>query len=97
VRIGRQHVRDGALYVRQSKTDAEVFILILPPLQAALEALPTVNMTFLVTTDGKLFSAAGFGNWFRDCCNEAGLRGLSEYGLRKVTCRRLRRGGTVGE
>jgi hypothetical protein len=54
-------------------------------------------MTFLVTTDGKLFSAAGFGNWFRDCCNEAGLRGLSEHGLRKVTCRRLRRGGTVGE
>jgi integrase len=93
VLMGRQHVRDGVLYVRQSKTGAEVFVPVLPPLQAALDALPTVNMTYLVTSDGKPFTAAGFGNWFRECCNEAGLRGLSAHGLRKATCRRLAEAG----
>ena len=32
----------------------------------------------------KPFSAAGFGNWFRDRCNEAGLRHCSAHGLRKL-------------
>ena len=48
------------------------------------------NMTFLVTEYGKLpFSAAGFGNWFRDRCNEAGLPQCSAHGLRKAASRRL--------
>jgi integrase len=93
IRMGRQHLRDGVLYVRQEKTGAEVFVPILPPLQAALNALPASNMTFLVTTHGKPYTAAGFGNWFRECCNEAGLKGLSAHGLRKATCRRLAEAG----
>jgi integrase len=93
IHMGRQHVRDGELYVRQAKTGAEVFVPILPPLQAALDSLAAANMTFLVTSFGKPFSAAGFGNWFRACCDEAGLRGLSAHGLRKATCRRLAEAG----
>ena len=31
------------------------------------------DLTFLVTAYGKPFSEAGFGNWFRDRCDEAGL------------------------
>ena len=30
-------------------------------------------MTFLLTGQGRPFTVAGFGNWFRDRCNEAGL------------------------
>ena len=32
-----------------------------------------VTATFLMTAFGRPFTVAGFGNWFRKCCNEAGL------------------------
>lgn len=41
-------------------------------------------MTFLVTEFGAPFSDAGFGNWFRDRCDEAGLPQCSAHGLRKT-------------
>ena len=51
-------------------------------------------MTFLTTAFGKPFTAAGFTNWFREMCNEAGLpKGTSAHGLRKATCRRLAEAG----
>jgi hypothetical protein len=46
-----------------------------------------------MTAAGKPFSAAGFGNWFRDMCREAGLHGFSAHGLRKAGCRRLAEAG----
>ncbi len=42
------------------------------------------DLTFLITAFGKPFTAAGFGNWFRDRCNEAGLRHCTAHGLRKA-------------
>jgi hypothetical protein len=33
---------------------------------------------------GRPFSAAGFGNWFRDRCDEADLHHCSAHGLRKA-------------
>jgi len=45
---------------------------------------PTGDLTFLVTEHGKPFTAAGFGNWFRDRCDEAGLSECSAHGLRKA-------------
>jgi integrase len=45
--------------------------------------------TFLVTHQGKPYTAVGFGNWFRDVANEAGCPGLSPHGLRKATATRL--------
>ena len=65
----------------------------MPELQAAMDALPTAHLTFIVTTNGKPFTAAGFGNWFREVCNEAGLQGYSSHGLRKAGCRRLAEAG----
>lgn len=94
VRMGRQHVRDGVLTLRQSKTGTEVEIPLHPILVASLEALPNKNMTFLLTEYGKPFAVAGFGNWFRDRVKEAGLPdGLSAHGLRKAACRRLAEAG----
>jgi integrase len=74
VRIGRQHVRDGALTLRQQKTGTQVDIPVLAELQAAIDAMPRADhLTFLVTDADKPFTAAGFGNWFREQCNLAGL------------------------
>lgn len=42
------------------------------------------SMTFLVTEYGQPFSEAGFGNWFRDRCDEAGLPQCTAHGLKKA-------------
>jgi integrase len=94
VRLGRQHVRDHVIQIRQAKTGAVLAIPIHPALAAILDATPSEHLTFLTTRDGKPFSPPGFTNWFREVCNEAGLpRGLSAHGLRKAACRRLAEAG----
>ena len=40
-------------------------------------------MTFLVNEWNRLFTDAGFGNWFADRCKEAGVPGRA-HGLRKA-------------
>ena len=93
VRLGRQHVRDRALTVRQQKTGAELLIPVHPILQAILDDTPKDNMTFLTTQFGKPFTSNGFGNWFRDQCNAAGLPQCSAHGLRKAAARWLAEAG----
>jgi integrase len=69
---------------------------VLPELQSVIDATPTGDLAFLVTERGQPFSAAGFGNWFQDRCNEAGLRGLSAHGMRKAAATRAaERGATA--
>jgi integrase len=92
--MGRQHVRDGALIVRQRKTGRALEIPIHPALAAILAETPSEHLTFLTTSNGKSFSAAGFGNLFRKWCDEAGLpTHCSAHGLRKASCRRLAEAG----
>jgi hypothetical protein len=79
--------RDGALYVRQQKTGAELIIPVHADLQASISE--TAGMTSLVTGVGKPFTAAGCGNWFREQCDMANLRHCSALGLRKAAARRL--------
>lgn len=94
IRMGRQHVRAGLLSVRQNKTGTALQIPLHSELQSILDATPAEHLTFLVTSFGKPFTAPGFGNLFRDWCNEAELpRGLSAHGLRKAACRRLAEAG----
>jgi integrase len=95
VRMGPQHIRNGLLHVRQQKTGEPLQLPIFPELQAAIDAMPSKgrHLTFLVTASGKPFSPAGFTNWFRDMCNEAGLCGFSAHGLRKASMRRFAEAG----
>lgn len=94
VRMGRQHLRDGAIAVRQCKTGTPLSIPLHAELNRAIAASPIDQLTFLITKGGKPFSPAGFTNWFRTCCNEAALpKGTSAHGLRKATCRRLAEAG----
>jgi integrase len=92
VRMGRQHINDGAICVRQQKTGREVWIPVHEAL-APIIAEASTNLTFLLTDQGKPYTAAGFGNWFRDQCRAAGLRGCSAHGLRKAAARRLAEAG----
>jgi integrase len=97
VRMGRQHIRavimDGKpeqlMHVKQDKTGFELDIPVLPPLRAIIDDTPAGNLTFLTTEFGKPFTPAGFGNWFRDQCNAAGLPHCSAHGLRKAAARRM--------
>jgi integrase len=94
IRMGRQHIRDGFIRVRQQKTGTELEIPLLPDLQEVLAAHPAEHLTFLTTKMGRPFVANGFTCWFRDICREAGLpAGLSAHGLRKAACRRLAEAG----
>jgi integrase len=94
IRMGRQHLRDGTIHITQQKTRAALAIPIHPELADIIEATPNNNLTFLVTRDGSPFTPAGFGNWFREKCNEAGLpKQCSAHGLRKAACRRLAEAG----
>jgi integrase len=88
--LGRRHVRDGKLCFTQTKNrrrkPISLELPILPELQGVLDASPLGEMTFLVNDYGKPFAVAGFGNKFRDWCNEAGLPAhCSAHGLRKST------------
>src|SRR5215470_10147151 len=79
VRMGWQHVRGDEIAVRQQKTDEPLLIPMDQSLVQALAAAPRTNLTFLVTERGAPFTVAGFGNWFRDRCNEAGLPQCSAH------------------
>jgi integrase len=93
VMMGRQHMSGAKIRVRQIKTTAPLLIPVHPALRAVLAATPRDNMTFLVTSFGKPFTAAGFGNWFRERCDEAGLPQCAAHGLRKAAARRLAEAG----
>jgi integrase len=93
VLMGRQHIRDGVLQVRQLKTGAELSIPVHADLHAIIAESTAGQMTFLVTEFGKPFTAAGFGNWFREQCDMASLRHCSAHGLRKAAARRLAEAG----
>lgn len=89
VRIGPQHVRDGRIILTAGKTGKAVDMIAAPDLVAAIKAMPAVGMTTLLVTEyGKPFSVAGFGSWFRDRCDEAGLPQCTAHGLRKALARR---------
>jgi integrase len=98
VRMGRQHVRNGVLSLQRQKTKVEFDVPVMPMLLQAIEAMPPSNhMMFLMTGQGKPFTAAGFGNWFRDICNEAELpKRCTSHGLRKAAATRAAdRGATT--
>jgi integrase len=98
VGIGWQHVRGDLIAVCQQKTGTRLRIPMHAELMRVLAVTPRTNLTFLVTEFGKPFTAAGFGNWFRDRCNEAGLPQCSAHGLRKCAATRLAEAGcTVHE
>jgi integrase len=94
VRMGRQHIRDGVLTLKQQKTGITLAIPVHPHLQSVLDATPSAHLTFLVTATGKPYGGNAFSEQFRNWCNAAGLPPRCKpHGLRKAACRRLAEAG----
>src|SRR5262249_23139837 len=72
VRMGRQHIRDGVLMVKQQKTGATLAIPVHPHLQTVLDATASEHLTFLVTATGKPYGGNAFSAQFRNWCDAAG-------------------------
>ena len=88
VTFGKQHVRDGWLRYVPLKTIHKRRTVsqkpVLPILAKIIAASPCGSLTFLQTDYKKPFTANGFGGWFRDRCNEAGLPQCTAHGLKKA-------------
>ena len=90
VRMGRQHIRDGVLTLKQQKTGITLAIPLHPNLVAVLDGTPASHLTFLVTATGKPYGGNAFSEQFRNWCDAAGLpQRCKPHGLRKAACRRL--------
>jgi integrase len=93
LKMGPQHVRRGVLTIDQGKTEgseeAHLEIPLHPRLREIIDATSSGHLSFLITSFGKPYTPNGFGNWFRELCDEAGCRDVSAHGLRKATARRL--------
>jgi integrase len=98
VRLGPQNIKNGFLTYTQHKNRVRkpvtLTIPVHPELRRVIEATPMIGVkTFLVTNFGKPFTEAGFGNWMRERCDEAGLPDCSSHGLRKAIARRMAEAG----
>jgi integrase len=94
IRMGRQHIKDAVLKVKQQKTGIELAIPVHPHLQAVLDATPSEHLTFLITETGKPYGGNYFGESLREWCDAAGLpKRCKVHGLRKAACRRLAEAG----
>ncbi len=88
IRFGKQHVRKGKLTFTQRKgrhrKPKQLALPILPVLQRIIDASPCGDLTYLVNNLSRPFTDAGFGNRFRDWCDQADLPNCSAHGLRKA-------------
>lgn len=86
--LGRQHEKGDLLVFTQHKNrnrkPVRLNLPVLPALRRVLDASPVGEEAFLVSEYGRPFTIKGFGNWFRDRCDEAGLGHCSAHGLRKA-------------
>jgi integrase len=98
VGMGWKHIDGDMIAVKQEKTDTPLMVPLHPDLMTAIKAQPVSNLaSLLVTERGKSFTSAGFGNWFRDRCDEADLPRCSAHGLRHAAATRLANIGCTDE
>ena len=87
-RLGRQHARNDKITFTQFKgrnrKPKRLVLPILPALQQVIDSSLCGELAFLVNDLGRPFTDAGFGNKFREWCNQAGLHHCTAHGLRKA-------------
>jgi integrase len=88
IRFGKQHAKGGKLTFTQHKgrnhKPKKLVLPILAALQSIIDTSPCGELTFLVNDLGRPFTDAGFGNKFRDWCDQAQLPHCSAHGVRKA-------------
>ncbi|WP_334151324.1 tyrosine-type recombinase/integrase [Hyphomicrobium sp.] len=94
IRFGEPMVKGEWMSFRQwknrNRNPVDLSLPIIPELRRIIRSTHLVGTTtWLVTEFGNPYTAAGFGNRFRDWCNQAGLPHCSAHGLRKATAARL--------
>jgi integrase len=90
IRMGRQHIRDGLLTIKQQKTGTDVSIPVHPELQRILDATPSKHLTLLVSKSGRAYAANDFSEQFRVWCDTAKIpQRCTFHGLRKAGLTRL--------
>lgn len=95
--MGPPNIRNKRLHVTQEKTGATVSLPILAPLAESIMATQSGALVFLLSEHGKPYSRKGFGNKFRQWCDEAGLPQCSAHGLRKAAARRFAEAGCTNQ
>lgn len=87
IRLGPPHITNGVLNFSQKKTGVELWIPIHPKLDEVLRSTGIGRETFLITSQGRSWTAGGFSGWFRRIVEKAGLpKGCTPHGLRKAAC-----------
>jgi len=97
VRLGRQHVRDSVAILQTEKSQGAVTVTlpILAVLARTLAAGPCGDLAFICNKSGAPFTKESFGNAFADACREAGLKGKSAHGIRKIAATRAANSGAT--
>jgi integrase len=95
VRLGPQHSKGDRLVITKTAntTGKTLHIALHPALAEIIAATPCNDLAYLVTAYGAPFTAAGFGGWFREQCDAAGLPHCSAHGLKKASLRRAAEAG----
>ena len=69
VRMGRQHIRDGVLTVRQQKTGTPLSLPVRAELAEIVAATASGNLTLLTTKTGKPYAPSDLSEEFRGWCD----------------------------
>lgn len=98
IHLGRSNIVNGYIHFTQTKTDKALGIPLAPQLLEAITAMPPhSHECFLLSGWNRPFTNAGFGNWFREQCDAAGLPKCTAHGLRKATMRRMAELGVTNQ
>jgi integrase len=94
VRMGRQHISNDVLEVRQQKTRTVLEIPFHSALREVIEVSTVGQLTFLTTKTGKPYAPNDLSDEFRGWCDAASMPAeCSLHGLRKAAARRLAEAG----
>jgi integrase len=82
-------------YKNRNRHPVQINVPVLPELDRVIEASSCGDLAYLVNEHGRPFTVAGFGNKFREWCDEAGLPHCSAHGLRKAGAARVAQNGAT--
>lgn len=83
VDLGKQHLRGNILSFKTNKTRSIVTVELPQYVLDLIEKTKTGDLHFIVTSHGKPFSKAGFGNWFGEAARKANIE-KNAHGVRKL-------------
>jgi integrase len=88
--VGKQHVHNNVISLATEKSQRRtmVHIPMLDVLKRTLEAGPTGDLAFIVSSASKPYKKESLGNAFKDACVAAGILDKSAHGLRKAAATR---------